>query len=62
MTFDDYVKYRLLESAYGLGFWALVFGIIGIVWFVKAMRDAHRNHKNFERVYKSIMKGEDDDG
>ena len=62
MTFDDYVKYRLLETAYGGLFWVLVFVVIGAVWVVQSIRTARRDHRNFERMRKSIMEGRDDDG
>lgn len=63
MTFDEYAKYRLIETFLSWGVWVLVFGCIGIIKLALFIREVRRNHRAFERMRKKLMEGiEDDDG
>lgn len=60
MTFEEYAKYRLMESFLSWGIWLLIFGVIGFYKLTCFIQEVRRNHRNFERMRKEIMEEVDD--
>jgi hypothetical protein len=61
VTFEEYAKYRVMESLLSWGIWLLVFGVIGFYKLARFIQEVRRNHRNFERMRKEIMEEVDDD-